>query len=251
VNPSFASKFHSRPRLLPLASGVLLALATLAQAPRPAAAQVPATDGTPGCTRWEVQYAIAGTLWITETQMGAGNGTFPVGPGTLVLRLDTQAARGMLLRFDLQEHFAIRPNAVLWNATVVTDTAARVVADGAGAAASGRWFGDGILQWDAPLHGYRSDGSLTCDGSLCGKFGAPPQGRSELHQASSAVRWQPFRFDREGQTFQMDFALVSSSEAPRQRSYLALAGRRTGRTCIQADAPHTGVAAMQVEHLER
>ena len=241
-------KVDARSRLVPLASAAL-SLATLASVPRPAAAQMRASDATSGCTRWEIQYAIAGTLQITETKMGAGNGTFPVGPGTLVLRVDTQAVRAMLLRFDLREHFALHPNAVMWNATVVTDTAVHVAPDGTGAAASGRWSGDGVLQWDAPLRNYRSDVALTCAGSLCGKFGAPPQGRSELHQMPSAIRLQPFRFDREGQTFQMDFTLVSSSEAPHQRTYLALAGRSMARTCIQAAPTRAGLAAEGVVDL--
>jgi hypothetical protein len=158
----------------------------------------------------------------------------------LLLREDTQAGRATLVRFDLPEHFAIRPNAVLWRATLVTDTAAHATPDANGVAASGRWFGPGVLQWDAPLRNYRSDGALTCEGSLCGKFGAPPPGRSELHEARP-VQLQPFHFDREGQTFQMGFALVSSSDAPRQRTYLALAGRRTASTCLPADPASTAV----------
>ena len=239
-------KDHARSRLASLAFAAL----SLTLVPRPAAAQIPASDATPGCTRWEIQYAIAGTLQITETTMGAGNGTFPVGPGTLVLRVDTQAPRAMLLRFDLHEHFALHPNAVMWNATVVTDSTVHVAPDGTGAAASGRWSGDGVLQWDAPLRNYRSEAALTCDGSLCGKFGAPPQGRSQLHQTPSAIRLPPFRFDREGQTFQMDFTLVSSSEAPHQRTYLALAGRSMARTCIQGGSPRAGLAAEGVVDLE-
>jgi hypothetical protein len=236
------SRVDPRAPLAALASGVLVGLLTLALAPRPAAAELSATDAAPGCDQKESQYQINGTLRITDTAMGAGDGTFPVGPGTLVLRVDTQTARTTLVRFELQERFAIRPNAVLWHGTVVTNTAARALPDASGAAASGRWVRDGVLQWDAPLHNYRSDGALTCDGSLCGKFGAPPPGRSELHQASTAIRLEPFRFDRTGQTFQMDFALVSSSEAPRQRTFLALAGRRMASTCLPA-APAPGASA--------
>jgi hypothetical protein len=195
-------------------------------------------------------YQINGTLRITDTAMGAGDGSFPVGPGTLVLRVDTQPARTTLVRFDLQERFVIRPNAVMWHATLVTDTAARAVPDATGVAAIGRWFREGVLQWEAPLHNYRSDGAVTCDGSLCGKFGAPPPGRSELHQVSSAIRLEPFRFDRTGQTFQMDFALVSSSEAPRQRTFLALAGRRMASTCLPPDAAPAAPGSATLADLE-
>jgi hypothetical protein len=237
---------HARSRLAALAFGVL----SLALFLPPAAAQTRTSDATSGCAQWEIQYTIAGTLQITETTMGAGNGTFPVGPGTLVLRVDTQDMGARLQRFDLHEHFAIHPNAVMWNATLVTDAAVHVAPSGTGAVASGRWAGDGVLHWDSPLRNYRSDGSLTCEGSLCGKFGAPPQGRSEVHQ-TSAIRLQPFRFDREGQTFQMDRTLVSSSEAPHQRTYLALAGRRVARTCLQAEPARAEFAVEAASSLER
>jgi hypothetical protein len=157
------SKVRSRAPLAALACGVLVGLATLATAPRPAAAQPSATDVAAGCAQRVSQYQVNGTLRITDTTMGAGDGTFPVGPGTLVLRVDTLAARTTLVRFDLQERFAIHPNVVLWHATLVTDSATHAVPDATGAAASGRWFQDGVLQWDTPLHKYRSDGALTCD----------------------------------------------------------------------------------------
>jgi hypothetical protein len=251
VKPSFISRVRSRSPVAALAAAVLVGLATLALAPRRAAAESSTPDAAPGCTQRVFQYQINGTLRITDTAMGAGNGSFPVGPGMLVLRVDTQAARATLVRFDLQERFAIRPNAVLWHATLLTDTAARALPDATGAAASGRWLQDGVLRWDTPLHDYRSDGALTCDGSLCGKFGAPPPGRSVLHQASAAIRLEPFRFDRTGQTFQMDFALVSSSEAPRQRTYLALAGRRMTSICLPADPAPASSAPATLAELER
>jgi hypothetical protein len=251
VKSSFTSKVRFRPPLAALGSAVLLTLAALALPSRPAAAEPSATDAAPGCIQQVSLYQINGTLRISDTAMGAGDGAFPVGPGTLVLRVDTRAARTTLVRFDLQEHFTIRPNAVMWHATLVTDSAAHAVPDANGVAASGRWLGESVLQWDSPLRNYRSDGALTCEGSLCGKFGAPPPGRSELHQASSAIRLEPFRFDRTGQTFQMDFALVSSSEAPRQRTYLALAGRRTALTCLPADPGPAQPAPATLAALER
>jgi hypothetical protein len=239
-------KIRARSRLAALAFGIL----SLALVLRPAAAQVRASDATSGCARWEIQYAIAGTLQITETTMGAGNGTFPVGPGTLVVRVDAPAMDATLERFELHEHFALHPSAVMWNATLVTDAAVQAAPSGAGAVASGRWSGDGVLRWDSPLRNYRSDGALTCNGSLCGKFGAPPLGRTEVHQ-TSAIRLQPFRFDREGQTFQMDRTLVSSSEAPHQRTYLALAGRSVARTCIQEKPSRPGFTVEAANAPER
>jgi hypothetical protein len=198
--------------------------------PRPAAAE-PSLPET--CAQWEMAYAITGTLRVKETPMGAGDGVFPVGPGTLVLRVDARAARVALRDLQLREQFAIHPNAMMWNATIVTDAAARALSDGERAVAVGTKGADGAVTWTEPLRIYRSDGWLTCDGSLCGKFGAPRAGHSELHQISRTVRLEPLRFDRDGRTFRMDFALVSSSEAPHQRTYLALAGRLTAKKCLE------------------
>lgn len=208
----------------------------------PVAAQISPSDATPGCVQWDLEYSITGSLRIAETPMAAGDGTFPIGPGTLVLRVDARPPRVSLMDLQLHERFAIRPTAVMWKATLVTDVTARALPDGAAAVAVGSRTVDGVVQWAAPLKMYRSDGVLTCDGSLCGRLGAPPPGRSELHQASRNVRLQPFRFDRDGQGFRMDFTLVSSAESPRQRTYLALVGRRTRKSCV-APAPVDTTAA--------
>jgi hypothetical protein len=219
-----------------LAFALVVSIAGPALLSRPAAAQLSSSELTPTCAQWELEYSITGSLRITGTATGAGDGTFPVGPGTLVLRIDARAAGVSLMGFQLHERFSIHPTAMMWNAIIVTDVAARASSDGAGAVALGTRTGDGIVRWAGPLSAYRSDGVLTCDGSLCGKFGAPTAGRNDLHQVSRTVRLQPLRFDHDGQVFRMDAALVSSSESPRQRTYLALSGRRTTKRCV-APAP--------------
>jgi hypothetical protein len=207
--------------------------------PLPAAAELPPSES---CAQWEMAYATTGTLRVKETPMGAGDGVFPVGPGTLVLRVDARAARVTMKEFQLRERFVIHPSAMMWNATIVTDVSARALSDGDRAVAVGSKTAAGVVLWTEPVGTYRSDGTLTCDGSLCGKFGAPRAGRSELHQVSRTVRLEPLRFDRDARTFQMDFALVSSSESPHQRTYLALAGRLTARTCIDPARAEISIA---------
>ena len=237
------TKFLSRtpPSSCSVAFALLGAIAALLLS-RPAAAQLAPSDLAPTCAQWELEYSITGTLRITGTATGAGDGTFPVGPGTLVLRIDTRTAGVSLTAFQLHERFSIHPTAMMWNAVIVTDVAARAQSDGAGPVAVGSRTGDGVVRWAGPLNAYRSDGVLSCDGSLCGKFGAPPAGRNDLHQVSRTVKLQPLRFDRDGQVFRMEAALVSSSESPHQRTYLALAGRRTAKRCI-APAPVDSSAA--------
>ncbi|HXX70045.1 MAG TPA: hypothetical protein VEK07_22890 [Polyangiaceae bacterium] len=210
-------------------AGVLL----IAAFPTAASGQLEAvTAATPPCARLEVTYAITGNLRITGTPLGAGDGTHSVGPGALVLRVDTRSGRAQLVAFDLQERFAVTPSAVMWNATVLTDAAARVAPDSSGEAGSGRLL-DGVLRWSGPIRGYHTDGALICNGTLCGKFGAPPPGRSDIHTPAVTVRFQPLRFERGSDTFQMAYALVSESMSPPQKTYLAMAGRRTRQACLQ------------------
>jgi hypothetical protein len=192
------------------------------------------------CAGWDVTYALSGMLRISDTPMAAGDGTHAVGPGALVIRFDDRAGapagRARMMSFELTEHFAVHPQAVLWNARLVTDARARAIADDAGPIALGTLVGD-TLRWESPIRGFRTDGSLTCDGSLCGRFGAPPSGRSPLHVASGAVRFQPLHFGHGGATFEMPYALVSESESPKQRTFLAMAGREVHRACVPSVQP--------------
>lgn len=209
-------------------------IALVAASPRVASGQFESVAAATPCARWDVTYAIDGNLRITGTTLGAGDGVHPVGPGTLTLRLDTRSSRAELVAFELRERFAINPSAIAWNATVTTDAAVRVTPDASGIVAAGRLL-DGVLRWSSPVRGYRTEGALLCDGSLCGKFGAPPPGRSGLNARTIPVRFQPLRFDETSETFQMPYALVSESESPPQKTYLAIAGRRSVQRC--ADEP--------------
>jgi hypothetical protein len=209
-------------------------VALIAATPRAASGQFEAVAAATPCARWDVTYTITGNLRITGTPMGAGDGVHSVGPGALVLRLDTLSGRARLVAFDLRERFAVTPSAIMWNATVLTDAAVRIAPDASGDAGSGRLL-DGVLRWSGPVRGYRTDGALICNGNLCGKFGAPPPGRSDLHTPPVAVRFQPLLFEGDD-TFQMGYALVSESQSPPQKTYLAMAGRRTHQACAPDEA---------------
>jgi hypothetical protein len=216
---------------------VLGALGLVALAPKPASGQFEAVSAVAACPVVDIAYSFTASLRITETALAAGDGVHSIGPGTLVLRFDRAKARVQLVTFDLKEHFAVSPKAVLWNGTVVTDAEMRATPDGSGAIAAGT-FSDGTLRWAGPLHGYRTEGSLVCDGSLCGKFGAPPPGRSDIHSPPTVVHFQPLRFAEGGAAFQMPYALVSQSDSPRQKTYLSISGREANRSCLQAAAAH-------------
>ena len=90
------------------------------------------------------------------------------------------------------------------------------------------------VRWAGPVRGYRTDGTLTCNGSLCGSFGAPPAGRSELHIGPGPVTFNSFELARDMKTFTMATALVSKTSMPKQTGFVALGGRETKRSCAPA-----------------
>jgi hypothetical protein len=83
------------------------------------------------------------------------------------------------------------------------------------------------------VSGYRYDGTMFCEGSLCGKFSAPPPGQSELHVGPNLVDFQPFAFSEDMKTFTMPYALVSKTESPKQTAFVTLAGRQVRKACVQ------------------
>jgi hypothetical protein len=183
------------------------------------------------CGQWEVTYTLTGSLRITGTPLGAGDGIHPIGPGNLVLRTEPRSGRAQLIAFELQERFAVTPHTLLGAAIIRTDASAHVVPDASGQVPSGRLL-ESVLQWSGPIRGYRTDGTLACEGTLCGKMGAPPAGRNELHLAVPSVVFQPLQFAADRATFQMGYGLVAESKSPPQKTYLAVSGRRTRQVCV-------------------
>jgi hypothetical protein len=66
---------------------------------------------------------------------------------------------------------------------------------------------------------------------MCGQFGAPDPGTTELHVGPNPIDLRPFEFDAEMKTFSMPYALISQSSSPKQRSFLAIGGREVRRSC--------------------
>jgi hypothetical protein len=202
----------------------------LALAPTGARAQ------TPSCSSWRVDYTLAESLRLSDTPMGKGDGVYEVGPGSVELRFDDldgqPGGRVEMVSYAMSEHFTIDSRALFWNAHVTTDTHTRGTPDANGVAA-GRMQG-ATLTWTSPVRGYRTDGTLTCDGSLCGKFGAPPEGRSEIHIGPGPVTFSPFQFSRDLKTFTMGDTFVAKTDMPKQTAHVTLAGREVHRTCVPA-----------------
>jgi hypothetical protein len=195
---------------------------------------LPSPSDGQGCVAWDVTYAVSGNLQLRDTPSGAGDGTYAIGPGKVVLRYDARAGRVTMLSFDLPERFGIVANKLFWTAHLDTDAAARA-APAAGAGQCGH-VAEGTMQgrtvvWATRVRALRTDGVVDCKGSLCGSFGAPPKGTSPIHIGPDDVQLQPFEFGPDGKTFTMSSSFVSKTEAPRQASYLAMSGREVRRTC--------------------
>jgi hypothetical protein len=168
--------------------------------------------------------------------MGAGDGVHAVGPGTLVLRFDEEDGQKPghveLRSFEILQHFSLEPKSFVMSAQIVTHAMAHAAADASGVIAVGTVAGDAI-RWDTPMRGYHTDGTLACDGSLCGNFGAPPAGKSPIHTPPRTVQLPGLRFKESGLTFQMPPTLVSQDTSPPQKGYLALSGRAKSWVCVR------------------
>jgi len=189
------------------------------------------------CDAWRIEYVTNVNLSISDTPMGAGDGVYKVGPGTVVLRFENKngqpGGRVDMLQYRSREYFTVVSRALFWTTKVKTHTTTRATPDACGVIASGN-LQSNTLSWSSPVRGCRTDGTLECDGSLCGKFGAPPAGVSDLHVAAHPVSFKPFRFGKDLKTFKMAFAFAAHTDAPKQTSHIALSGREISRTCVAA-----------------
>jgi hypothetical protein len=122
---------------------------------------------------------------------------------------------------------------LFWTTTVVSETNTASIADPSGAAAEGT-FAARKLQWGSPVNGYHTDGTLTCDGHLCGTFGAPPPGKSPVHVKPHSVPFAAFDFAPDLKTFSMASTMIDKSDSPKQLTYITFSGREMKRTCLPA-----------------
>lgn len=201
--------------------------------------QLAPEQGAEACDAWDVEYAVAAKLQLSNTVMGAGDGIFPVGPGALVVRfmnVNGQPGGATRMRsYAMRERFQVDSTALFWTTHVLIDTKTVTTPDACGDVAKGQLEG-GTVRWQTPMSGSRTDGTLTCDGTLCGNFGAPPSGKSEFHLPPHAVASGPFVFAADMKTFSMPSTLVSKAESPRQNTHVTLAGREVRRTCVRVAA---------------
>jgi hypothetical protein len=192
------------------------------------------------CTAWQVEYATTSSVMLSDTTMGAGDGVYPNGPGKVVLQFEDKGGqpggRAILLEYQVHDTFVLDTHVLAWETRVVTDMLTRIAPGAKGFAAEGALEGRSI-RWIGPWNGMHSDGNVTCTGSFCGKFGAPPEGRSEMHVPMHQVTFKPFEFAPDMKTFTMAYSVVYSQSHPSQTTRIAIAGREVKRTCIAPPPP--------------
>jgi hypothetical protein len=200
------------------------------------------------CDATDVEYAVAGNLRVTGTLMGAGDGDYRIGPGRIVLRLDRDPDRSSrspssvrMMAYDMSEKFQLVSKVVFFTTKVLTDIRSHATPDDRSVVAEGV-LTDRTVRWTNVVGSFRSDGTLSCEGFFCGKFGAAPAGTSPFHMGPSKMSLSPFEFSADMKTFSMHSTLDSKTEDPQQESYVALAGREVRRACVDL-AVNEGTAA--------
>ena len=200
------------------ASGVSIAFVVLAATARPDDA----------CTTWEVEYELTGTLRISNTTLGAGDGSHIVGPGKLVLWFDG-SGNVTVASYEMTTHFTVDAHFLGIGTTVANDTLTKSTGTACAPVAKGFIGDDRVVRWQGPWTGIRTDGTLTCSGT-CGRFGAPPRGRSELHMAPHSVAFGSLVFTASRIAFYMSYAVVDKTS--NDTASLSLSGRETRRSCF-------------------
>ena len=187
----------------------------------------------PPCDALTVEYTLSANLQLTETPMGKGDGVYRIGPGVAVLRFEQRdgvpSGPAQLVSYGMVERFKIDARTAFWRTHVTTDSRTTVASDSCGVVANARLVGR-RLEWTSDVRA-RTDGKLTCVGSLCGKFGAPPSGTSALHVPPHDVRFNKWTFAPDMRSFTMESTWMATSESPKQTAHVALTGREVRRGC--------------------
>ncbi len=191
------------------------------------------------CDAWEIDYQLIGgtRLRVSETTMGAGDGTYDVGPGEVKLRFGDEGGKPAagaveLLKLEVVTKFTVESKVVGLKTTVRTDAVAKNTPGKCGVIARGTLTGNRVT-WQGSAEGYRSDGKLFCEGVMCGKMGAPPAGESPVKMGPYPVHYQPFSFGADLKRFTMPFSEVARSARPKQVTHLELTAVETRRRCVR------------------
>jgi hypothetical protein len=194
------------------------------------------SEEAPPCEAYDVEYSLSSNLELSDTPMGQGNGVYKIGPGTAVVHFERRGDGTMtakMVSYSMKERFKVDAKTVFWKTHVTTDSRTTVGSDACGVVASGVLSGR-TLDWKSDIRAARTDGTLTCDGSMCGKFGAPPSGTSQLHVAPHDTRFRAWVFAPDMRSFTMEKTWMSRSESPKQEAHITLTGKEVRRVCMTA-----------------
>lgn len=195
-----------------------------------------AADAAPTCPAWQIDYTLAAMLYLSDTPMGAGDGAYNIGPGSMRLRFSDvggkPGGKAQMLAYQMRDHFTVETHTLFWTTKVVTRAQTRATPDSSGVVARGA-LASNTLKWASKVRGYRTDGTLTCEGSLCGKFGAPPAGTSELHVGPNDVQFSSLTFSSDLKRLEMPRTFVSKTKMPKQTAHVMLKGRETARRKVE------------------
>jgi hypothetical protein len=211
-------------------------------ASRPATqpASRPATQpaSKPACNSWIVDYeTVSGTsLRLANTPYGAGDGTYAIGPGTVRMRYadhkgEPAPGEAALLDLQLTTKFVVNTTAVGFKMRITTDGNVGFTPDECGVVARGTLEDDKVT-WTERARGYRSTGTLHCAGVLCGKFGSPPGGRSQMSRPVHPVKLRPVQLHDGVTRLSLPFFEVERQAKPSQTVLMRVEARETGRRCV-------------------
>ena len=185
-----------------------------------------------GCRFSDDEYRVVESVWVADTVLGAADGVYPLGSGTMRLRVEERPGPRpvKLMSYEFASRLTVEARIPILSTTVVTESRASAGPDSLEGVAEGTLH-DGTLTWSTVIAGYHSEGTIACSGMMCGTFGAPPRGRSPIPNAASSMRFDAFTFSADRTTFTMPYMLVSRSTSPRQSTYMAMSGRRVRHLC--------------------
>ncbi len=192
-------------------------------------------DDSPEPCAWEIDYDLTGQVQISETLMGAGDGTYPIGPGSATFRFEDRGGKpgghANLLEYKMRESVTVKAKTLAWTTTVTNETITSATPDRCSIAAEGTLDAQ-TLRWSTPIRGLHTDGRVTCTGYFCGTFGAPPAGQSEMHLTARPVQFSALTFSQDMKTFTMPMTHTSKTRSPKQSSAISLSGREPKRACV-------------------
>jgi hypothetical protein len=192
-------------------------------------------DDPGGCAVSDVDYEVTASVMLRGTPLGAADGVHPLGSGTMRLRFergdDTRTAKLMSYRVD--NRMTVETTVAWIKTTVTAESRTGTQPDACQGSAQGTLSGSRLV-WRGAVRGYGSEGTITCDGSMCGSFGAPPRGASALRDHPADLRFGTFVFSPDGSTFAMPYTQVPTTTKGSQKTFLGLSGRRVGRACLES-----------------